>query len=167
MRLDRLKIDGFKNLNNVEIDFDEDELSTVLIGLNGTDKSNVLEALVIIFRSLDLREPIPFRCYLRYQCQSKWIEVDNRWSDPATPLRILADDKAVSASRVAAHASEYLPSNVFGYYSGGTLGVLRSSSISTRLDTTRALLSRVRRRKWILANRGYGGYSTLGHSTVS
>ncbi|RYY22773.1 MAG: DUF2813 domain-containing protein [Sphingomonadales bacterium] len=120
MRLDRLKIDGFKNLNDVEIDFDEDELSTVLIGLNGTGKSNVLEALVIIFRSLDLKEAIPFRCFLRYNCRSRWIEIDNRWSDPSGALRILADGKSVSAARVAENASEYLPNNIFGYYSGGT-----------------------------------------------
>lgn len=120
MRLDRLKIDGFKNLNKVEIDFDEDELSTVLIGLNGTGKSNVLEALVTIFRALDFRDPIPFRCYLRYHCHAKWIEVDNRWSDQFGSMRILVDGKPISAARVADNASEYLPSHVFGYYSGGT-----------------------------------------------
>lgn len=120
MRLDRLKLDGFKNLNNVEIDFDEDELSTVLIGLNGTGKSNVLEALVTIFRSLDLQEPIPFRCYLRYHCHSHWIEIDNRWVDPSGTLRIMVDGKVVSFARFSENASEYLPSNVFGYYSGGT-----------------------------------------------
>jgi ABC-type cobalamin/Fe3+-siderophores transport system ATPase subunit len=120
MRLDRLQIDGFKNLNNVEIDFDEDELSTVLIGVNGTGKSNVLEALVTIFRSLDLREAIPFRCYLRYECRSRWIEVDNRWSDENRPLRISVDGKVTSPARVARDAAEYLPKHVFGYYSGGT-----------------------------------------------
>src|SRR5580658_3350082 len=120
MRLDRLKIDGFKNLNRVEIDFDQDELSTVLIGLNGTGKSNVLEALVTIFRALDLREPIPFSCFLRYQCNDKWIEVDNRWSDVHSPLKIVVDGKTVAAARISEHAAEYLPNHVFGYYSGGT-----------------------------------------------
>lgn len=120
MRLDLLKIDGFKNLNDVEIDFDEGELSTVLIGLNGTGKSNVLEALVIVFKSLDLREQIPFRCYLRYHCRSRWIEIDNGWADVRAPLRITVDGVAVTAARVADNASELLPSNVFGYYSGGT-----------------------------------------------
>lgn len=120
MRLDRLKIDGFKNLNTVEIDFDEDEPSTVLIGLNGTGKSNVLEALVIIFRALDLKEPIPFRCFLRYHCKDRWIEVDNRWSESSSGLKLTVDGKAISASMLAKGADEYLPNHVFGYYSGGS-----------------------------------------------
>ena len=60
MRLDRLTIGSaknspthqFKNLKNVTIDFDQDHWVTVVIGWNGTGKSNVLEALAIIFRDL-------------------------------------------------------------------------------------------------------------------
>lgn len=60
MRLDRLTIGSakdspahhFKNLKNVTIDFDQDHWVTVMIGWNGTGKSNVLEALAIIFRDL-------------------------------------------------------------------------------------------------------------------
>ena len=66
MRLDRLRLMGFKNLKNFEIDFDQGELSTVLIGENGTGKSNVIEALVTIFRDLDLGDltPFPYSTYL-------------------------------------------------------------------------------------------------------
>lgn len=60
MRLDKFTIGSakpspthqFKNLKNVTIDFDEGHWVTVMIGWNGTGKSNVLEALVIIFREL-------------------------------------------------------------------------------------------------------------------
>lgn len=60
MRLDKLKIGSakdspthqFKNLKNVTIDFDQEHWVTVVIGWNGTGKSNVLEALAIIFRDL-------------------------------------------------------------------------------------------------------------------
>lgn len=55
MRLDKLTIGSaknspthqFKNLKNVTIDFDQDHWVTVVIGWNGTGKSNVLEALAI------------------------------------------------------------------------------------------------------------------------
>jgi ABC-type multidrug transport system ATPase subunit len=120
MRLDLLRIDGFKNLNNVEIDFDQDQPSTVLIGVNGSGKSNVLEALVVIFRALDLKETIPFRCFLRYHCKGRWIEVDNRWSDGNTSLKLTVDGKAMSASQFAKSADDTMPSHVFGYYSGGS-----------------------------------------------
>ncbi|HEY8102068.1 MAG TPA: AAA family ATPase [Burkholderiaceae bacterium] len=60
MRLDKLTLGSakdssthqFKNLKNVTIDFDQDHWVTVVIGWNGTGKSNVLEALAIIFRDL-------------------------------------------------------------------------------------------------------------------
>ncbi|GKS86095.1 AAA family ATPase [Acidovorax sp. SUPP1855] len=60
MRLDKLTIGSakgspahqFKNLKNVTIDFDQEHWVTVVIGWNGTGKSNVLEALAIIFRDL-------------------------------------------------------------------------------------------------------------------
>jgi AAA15 family ATPase/GTPase len=49
MRLDYLYIEEFKNLRKLEMDFDESSLATVVVGRNGTGKSNVLEALVLIF----------------------------------------------------------------------------------------------------------------------
>ena len=39
MRLDKVYIDGFKNLKQLEVDFDETKLTTVLIGQNGAGKS--------------------------------------------------------------------------------------------------------------------------------
>ena len=67
MRLDKLTIGSakdspthqFKNLKNVTIDFDQDHWVTVVIGWNGTGKSNVLEALAIIFRDLIAKNRTP------------------------------------------------------------------------------------------------------------
>jgi len=67
MRLDKLTIGSandspthqFKNLKNVTIDFDQDHWVTVVIGWNGTGKSNVLEALAIIFRDLIAKNRAP------------------------------------------------------------------------------------------------------------
>lgn len=67
MRLDKLTIGSvkespthqFKNLKNVTIDFDQDHWVTVVIGWNGTGKSNVLEALAIIFRDLITYSSLP------------------------------------------------------------------------------------------------------------
>ncbi|MCL6174866.1 AAA family ATPase [Acinetobacter baumannii] len=79
MRLDYLKIGSakdspthqFKNLKDVCIDFDENESITVVIGWNGTGKSNVLEALAIIFRDLILKTKEPAFAYeLKYEIGS-------------------------------------------------------------------------------------------------
>lgn len=68
MKVDKLHIRSrFKNLENVKVDFDEDHLMTVVVGRNGSGKSNVLEALVSIFRNLDLGEAPPFSYKLKFQ----------------------------------------------------------------------------------------------------
>lgn len=89
MRLDKIKIGSskdapshqFKNLKDVTIDFDQDHWVTVVIGWNGTGKSNVLEALAIIFRDLIMREKTPaFAFVLQYRMGSDkdtvHIEID-------------------------------------------------------------------------------------------
>ncbi len=76
MRLDKLTVGSgkdspthqFKNLKNVTIDFDQEHWVTVVIGWNGTGKSNVLEALAIIFRDLIAKKRMPtFAFQLRYR----------------------------------------------------------------------------------------------------
>ncbi|MEH8016523.1 AAA family ATPase [Rheinheimera muenzenbergensis] len=76
MRLNKLTIGSskdspthhFKNLKNVTIDFDQDHWVTVVIGWNGTGKSNVLEALATIFRDLIALKVRPsFAFKLRYR----------------------------------------------------------------------------------------------------
>ena len=71
MRLDKLTIGSakpgpaqqFKNLKDVSIDFDQRHWITVIIGWNGTGKSNVLEALATIFRDLISGERRPSFAY--------------------------------------------------------------------------------------------------------
>lgn len=90
MRLISLKIgsekDGekqrFKNLKSVCIDFDENEWITVVIGWNGTGKSNVLEALANLFRDLIMgkdqwnnKDKPSFAYVVRYFCHNKEIEI--------------------------------------------------------------------------------------------
>ncbi|EOV0677217.1 AAA family ATPase [Cronobacter dublinensis] len=85
MKVDKLHIRSrFKNLENVTVDFDQDHLMTVIVGRNGSGKSNVLEALVSIFRNLDLGEAPPFSYELVYrlgephsidQTSDRWLEV--------------------------------------------------------------------------------------------
>jgi len=85
MKVDKLHIRSrFKNLENVKVDFNKDHLMTVVVGRNGSGKSNVLEALVAIFRNLDLGEAPPFSYELVYrlgephkpnQPSGRWLEI--------------------------------------------------------------------------------------------
>jgi predicted ATPase len=85
MRLDYLKIEHFKNLNGFEVDFDEtcNEPVTVVLGRNGSGKSNLFEALVIIFRDLmKSKSTAEFGYDLRYTLQGGRLAV--RIRNPAT-----------------------------------------------------------------------------------
>lgn len=146
MKVDKLHIRSrFKNLENVLVDFDEDNLMTVIVGRNGSGKSNVLEALVAIFRNLDLGEAPPFSYELVYRLGREGSE---RWqeividADPdrgtlakqyqitvidlmeQQPENLLGDKpagKTVPFSKVKRDKegnTPYLPKYLFAYYSG-------------------------------------------------
>lgn len=139
MKVDKLHIRSrFKNLENVKVDFDENHLMTVIVGRNGSGKSNVLEALVAIFRNLDLGEAPTFSYELDYQLGEeagvKWYDVkvdadpdrgtlakqyqvyvkdkhDSKADFKLTPFSKVKRDKKTKQA-------EFLPNFLFAYYSG-------------------------------------------------
>jgi len=148
MRIDWFWLEDYKNLKDLLIDFDEDHWITVLIGWNGTGKSNVIEALTTVFRDLVMGENVegaknrPGFCYkIRYSCRGNWVHID---ADPkrrnAYEIRVIpiaktqGEDEATSPvtdldkvqgesitiSKLIASDSQLLPEYVFGYYSGGS-----------------------------------------------
>ncbi|MEZ9440292.1 AAA family ATPase [Vibrio atlanticus] len=139
MKVDKLHIRSrFKNLENVRVDFDENNLMTVIVGLNGSGKSNVLEALVAIFRNLDLGEEPPFSYELKYQLGEKnwvkWYEVridaDPDRGTLSKQYQVYVKDlhseddnfQLLPISKVRrdkkTKRAEYLPNFLFAYYSG-------------------------------------------------
>ena len=52
MRLKRVNIQGYKNLTNFNLTFEEDSLINIFVGKNGSGKSNLLEALIETFDSI-------------------------------------------------------------------------------------------------------------------
>lgn len=127
MKLDKLWISEFKNLKDIEIDFDQDELVTVIIGWNGAGKSNVIEALVIIFRDLDLHKEPSFSYKLEYICRGNRIIVETTDTNiKKEQYKVLIHtegnpEKVITNKYTDFFNNEermYLPSNVFGYYSG-------------------------------------------------
>ena len=115
MRIDQVKIRNFKNLKDVAIDFDESQTTSVVIGKNGAGKSNLLEALVIIFRDLDLDEDTAaFDYEIVYRCKGNNVAITNQ--NGKRIIRVNGD--TISNRKFKAEKDEYLPSNVFAYYSG-------------------------------------------------
>ena len=121
MKLDKLWIANFKNLRDFSIDFDERSLTTVLVGRNGTGKSNLLEALILIFRDLDLDNPPPFKYELEYLCRGHKVRVMADPERTSGKVRVIVDGASVSHQQFTqGDTRPYLPSYVFGYYSGPT-----------------------------------------------
>ena len=137
MRIDWLWIDEYKNLKDLTINFSQDHLITVLIGRNGTGKSNVLEALTVIFRDLLTNETKPaIRYRIAYEIRDRWVFIDAdphrkvvykaktiRKSDQQKPYPVAAsydnlNGSPISRSKLVGEESEHLPRFLFGYYSG-------------------------------------------------
>ncbi|WP_339189833.1 AAA family ATPase [Paenibacillus sp. FSL R5-0490] len=118
MRIDKLYIDEFKNLKKFRIDFCEQELTSVLIGKNGSGKSNVIEALVLIFRDLDLKSLPSFDYQINYICNNHDVQIISK----NRKYNIELDGKKSSMSILHSIDEEgqkiYLPKHVFAYYSG-------------------------------------------------
>ena len=156
MRLVSLWIKDFKNLQDFCVQFDVHSPYTVLVGENGSGKSNVLEALSLIFRNLDLDLRAPFTYRLEYTCRGHVVEVNGPGEQRPT-CRIRAADEAelkpVSRREFMEEDEDgrplYRPAFVFGYYSGPS-------------DRLASLYDRHRDRyyNWIIksrAQRGEGG----------
>ncbi|MCT0247738.1 AAA family ATPase [Synechococcus sp. CS-205] len=118
MRLDRLTIPSYRNLRSFTIGFDETQATTVLLGRNGSGKSNVFEAIVEIFRELEIGEAPPFPYILEYSCRDHAIRIDADPERTKKQLVISVDGKSMPYSVFLKKVADYLPNFVFAYYSG-------------------------------------------------
>lgn len=125
MHLNQVTIREFKNLRDLHVDFDEKSPYTVLVGENGSGKSNLIEALSLIFRNLDLDIEAPFTYQIRYQCRDHQIEIRaERDQFPRFSARALGESEYAELPRKRFMSEDdngrplYRPGFVFGYYSG-------------------------------------------------
>ncbi len=122
MRLHHLKIDQFKNLKNFEIHFDKESPYTILVGQNGSGKSNLLEALVCIFSALDRKVDAYFGYEITYLCRGRNINIQFDPSKERGKTQITVDgkSKALTAFRELAETpkNRLMPEFLLGYYSG-------------------------------------------------
>ena len=127
MHLRRIKISAFRNLKDFEIEFSRRAPdphveggwrtfnSHAVIGANGSGKSNLIEAIITIFRDLDLNLVASLDYELDYSIRDHFIEI--KASTGKRPS-VLIDNERATAKRLSDDARSFLPSSVFVYYSG-------------------------------------------------
>jgi predicted ATPase len=145
MKLEYLWLDEFKNLRDFKVFFaashskdeqtdckrrpltPEEDRFRVVLGQNGSGKSNLLEALVIIFRDLDLGDATEFAYELRYTMKGGNILVEVKNSPNAEKAterfsfvvrRGRKEPLFFGRKRVADATRDFRPNHVFSYYSG-------------------------------------------------
>ncbi|UVL61071.1 AAA family ATPase [Pseudomonas sp. B21-032] len=131
MQLQRIRIPAFRNLRDLDVVFDShlqpavgvpaDTLpkpirSHALIGQNGTGKSNLIEALITIFRDVDLDREAAFDYTLEYSIRGHVVRIQ---ADIAKQKRsfVWVDDEAETQGYLLKNR-KLLPAHIFAYYSG-------------------------------------------------
>jgi ABC-type multidrug transport system ATPase subunit len=113
MKLQRLHIKGFRNIDDLDLDLSSQNGLSVLIGNNGSGKSNILEAVVAIFASLyskAARFKIDFEYDLEYILDGHKIEIKDSGRSS------FVDSIKIKNNLLKNH----LPKNIIASYSGET-----------------------------------------------
>ncbi|NTY90534.1 AAA family ATPase [Pseudomonas putida] len=131
MQLQRIRIPVFRNLRDLDIAFDshlqpavdvaEDAplkliRSHALIGQNGTGKSNLIEALITIFRDVDLDRDAAFDYTLEYRIRGHAVRIMANITKQKRPF-VWVDDEAETQGYLLKNRG-LLPAHIFAYYSG-------------------------------------------------
>ena len=144
MQLRHLAIPNFRNLRGLVVDFathleprpgtagttaPKPIRSHALIGQNGTGKSNLIEALITIFRDVDLDRDAAFDYTLEYEIRGHVVRIEADLAKQRRPFvwvdgdRVSQDylnknDPLGKTPRDERRGPRLLPSHVFAYYSG-------------------------------------------------
>ncbi|SFU57684.1 AAA family ATPase [Halomonas korlensis] len=130
MQLLRLEIPRFRNLHELKMRFathlqsipgdnggpQKPIRSHALIGQNGTGKSNLIEALIIIFRDIDLDRDASLDYTLEYSIRCHRVRIEADTGKQKRPF-VWVDGKSESQGYLLKNR-ELLPSHIFAYYSG-------------------------------------------------
>jgi hypothetical protein len=168
MQLRQFKIGAFENLRAVEIVFSAAFQSSpgetakpirshALIGQNGTGKSNLIEALITIFRDIDLNRDAAFDYTLEYAIRGHIVRIQADTTKQKRPFvwvdgdkvsqdYLLNNDLPDKPNRDERRGPRLLPTHLFpraskglakGHYAYQKLqtGVIRVAALSNRTRT--------------------------------
>jgi len=106
MKLKKIYIIEYKNLKNFSIDFTTESFVDLLIGKNGTGKSNLFEAIIEIFQHLIDDTDIDFNYEIEYEIDSENVVI------------AFDENLKLNNSQIQRIPKEKLPETLLIYYSG-------------------------------------------------
>jgi len=141
MQLRFLAIPQFRNLRNLEVNFasaladapnnaqGKRIRSHALIGQNGTGKSNLIEALITLFRDVDLDREAAFDYTLEYEIRGHVVRIQADTAKQKRPYvwvdgdrvsqeYLIKNDPPDKVPQDKRRGPRLLPTHIFAYYSG-------------------------------------------------
>jgi predicted ATP-dependent endonuclease of OLD family len=115
MKITKLRIQGYKNIQDLTIEFADGLNYAAFVGLNGSGKSNIIEAVSIIFSYLysDRKKKTIFDFELSYQINER-LQIYHTENRTITEREIVR----VSGSDPLSDYSREFPTNIIACYSG-------------------------------------------------
>jgi hypothetical protein len=131
MKIEYLYIDRYKNLSPLEVYFEPGSTINALAGKNGSGKSNILEAIALIFTFLmtDGRAP-EFEFNIKYTVYDNDVEINGKSGN----VQVLKNKALVTKNSL----KSVLPTTLFLYYAGETdrLKNIANEAIDKNFDRT-------------------------------
>jgi ABC-type Mn2+/Zn2+ transport system ATPase subunit len=119
MKLQHLWVKDYKNLINCKVDFSQSSLLTAIIGVNGSGKSNLIEAILHILIGAYFKKKPEFDFSFEFEAQHRRIKIESK----ARRYFIQVDGRPITLRHFAERlrsgpAQVYYPELTFVYYSG-------------------------------------------------
>jgi len=124
------RVNGYKNLIDFKLDFTTQDGLTILIGNNGSGKSNLLEAISLIFYKLynDDLDSLDFKFLVEYEKNNKNIKINN-----IRNLKFRIDNVETTKDIFYTSLNDNTPDKIFTIYSGEELRLWEECDIAILL----------------------------------
>src|SRR6266853_4754239 len=119
MRLQHLRVRNYKNLRNCEITFESPDLLNAVIGINGSGKSNLIEAILHILIGVYFKQAPPFDFGFEFEAQGRNVSLNGEHGSVSVLVDGERKPPEFFAERLRDDAAQvYFPELTFVYYSG-------------------------------------------------
>jgi predicted ATP-dependent endonuclease of OLD family len=118
MRITKLKLDGFKGYEGLSAEFSESNPYQIFIGNNGSGKSNLLEAISLIYKNMDIGEKLDFYYSIEFKDERDIINITNNYDkeEGTSKREVIINGTKGKINNIRT----YIPEYVFAMYSGDT-----------------------------------------------